>query len=189
MSLLPDEPEDGPDSNPYVHSAGPAILLPADAIGNIVSRTNKLISDHREWLANLPLQNKKDKRQIVAVRQATVENTYVDVVTNATAATCPATITDSIGTTNTTLYGTYAKVARAARDLAREKGYRLHRAAVLQAGRMHWVAVYLDPEKPVRAEDIDTFRDILSARLEDVIGPARVEIVLTASDYTNPVQE
>jgi len=70
MSLLPDEPEDGPDSNPYVHSAGPAILLPADAIGNIVSRTNKLISDHREWLANLPLQNKKDKRQIVAVRQA-----------------------------------------------------------------------------------------------------------------------
>ncbi|MEE2864692.1 MAG: cation transporter [Pseudomonadota bacterium] len=83
----------------------------------------------------------------------------------------------------------YAKVARAARDLAREKGYRLHRAAVLQAGRMHWVAVYLDPEKPVRAEDIDTFRDILSARLEDVIGPARVEIVLTASDYTNPVQE
>ncbi len=84
---------------------------------------------------------------------------------------------------------TYAKVARAARDLAREKGYRLHRAAVLQAGRMHWVAVYLDPEKPVRAEDIDTFRDILSARLEDVIGPARVEIVLTASDYTNPVQE
>ncbi len=84
---------------------------------------------------------------------------------------------------------TYAKVARAARDVAREKGYRLHRAAVLQAGRMHWVAVYLDPEKPVRAEDIDTFRDILSARLEDVIGPARVEIVLTASDYTNPVQE
>ncbi len=38
---------------------------------------------------------------------------------------------------------------------------------------MHWVAVYLDPEKPVRAEDIDTFRDILSARLEDLIGPGK----------------
>ena len=79
---------------------------------------------------------------------------------------------------------TYAKVARAARNLAREKGYRLHRAAVLQAGRMHWVAVYLDPKKPVLAEEIDQFRDLLSNRLEDAIGPARVEVVLTASDST-----
>jgi predicted Co/Zn/Cd cation transporter (cation efflux family) len=79
---------------------------------------------------------------------------------------------------------TYAKVARAARNLAREKGYRLHRAAVLQAGRMHWVAVYLDPKKPVLAEEIDQFRDLLSTRLEDAIGPARVEVVLTASDST-----
>jgi divalent metal cation (Fe/Co/Zn/Cd) transporter len=82
--------------------------------------------------------------------------------------------------------GTYAKVARAARKLAREKGYRLHRAAVLQAGRMHWVAVYLDPDKPVLAGEIDQFRDLLSTRLEDAIGPARVEVVLTASDDTRP---
>ncbi|GAB2183245.1 cation transporter [Roseibium sp. LAB1] len=83
---------------------------------------------------------------------------------------------------------TYAKVARASRDLAREKGYLLHRAAVLQAGRMHWVAVYLDPDKPVRAEDVDHFRDLLSARLEDTIGPARVEVVLTAIDETKPTR-
>ncbi|PVH72244.1 hypothetical protein DL98DRAFT_576926 [Cadophora sp. DSE1049] len=69
MSLLPDEPEDGSDSNPYVHKAGPAILLPAEAIGNIVSRANELISDHREWLANLPLQRQEEKRQIFTAPQ------------------------------------------------------------------------------------------------------------------------
>lgn len=69
MSLLSGEPEDGSDANPYVHSAGPAILLPAEAIGNIVSRANDLISDHREWLANLPLQKEEAKRQIFAVPQ------------------------------------------------------------------------------------------------------------------------
>ncbi|WP_299816740.1 cation transporter [uncultured Roseibium sp.] len=78
--------------------------------------------------------------------------------------------------------GTHAKAARAARDVAREKGYKFHRAAVLQAGRMHWVVVYLDPEQPVRADEVDAFRDALAARLEDRIGPTRLEVVVTASD-------
>lgn len=85
--------------------------------------------------------------------------------------------------------GTHAKVARAARDLAREKQYRFHRAAVLQAGRMHWVVVYLDPEHPIEASAVDTFRDTLAARLEDTVGPTRVEIVITASDGLSPSSE
>jgi len=82
--------------------------------------------------------------------------------------------------------GTHAKVARAARGLAREKGYKFHRAAVLQAGRVHWVVIYLDPESPLLAEDIDAFRDTLAARLEDLIGATRVEIVVTAHDLLKP---
>lgn len=76
--------------------------------------------------------------------------------------------------------GTYAKVARTARTLAREHGYRFHRSAVLQAGRMHWVVIYLDPERPVRAEEIDAFQKALSDKLEQSIGPSRAEIVVTA---------
>ncbi|KAG4427357.1 hypothetical protein IFR05_017160 [Cadophora sp. M221] len=72
MSLLSGEPEDGSDASPYVNSAGPAILLPAEAIGNIVSRANNLISDHRDWLANLPLQKEEAKRQIFAVPQSSL---------------------------------------------------------------------------------------------------------------------
>lgn len=83
---------------------------------------------------------------------------------------------------------TYAKVSRAARDLARENGYKLHRTAVLQAGRMHWVGVYVDPGRPVLAVDVDAFRDLLAARLEDAIGPARVEIMLTARALTKTAQ-
>jgi divalent metal cation (Fe/Co/Zn/Cd) transporter len=81
---------------------------------------------------------------------------------------------------------THAKVARAARDLAREKGYKVQRSAVLQAGRVHWVVVYLDPEQPVRARDVDEFRDALAARLEDLIGATRVEIVVTATGGLAP---
>lgn len=77
---------------------------------------------------------------------------------------------------------TYAKVARVARELAKESGYKLHRAAVLQAGRMHYAAIYIDPLTPVEAADIDHFRDRVSARLEDVVGPTRVEVMITAHD-------
>jgi divalent metal cation (Fe/Co/Zn/Cd) transporter len=84
--------------------------------------------------------------------------------------------------------GTHARVARAARELAREKGYRFHRSAVLQAGRMHWVVVYLDPERPVQAEEIDAFQKALSDRLEALIGPSRAEIVVTAQGRLGPSQ-
>ncbi|MCX2722204.1 cation transporter [Roseibium salinum] len=77
--------------------------------------------------------------------------------------------------------GTYAKVARTARDLAREKGYRFHRAAVLQAGRMHYAAIYLDPQAPVEAADIDAYRDELTERLDRLLGSTRVEVIVTAS--------
>jgi len=74
---------------------------------------------------------------------------------------------------------TVSVVYRAARALAREKGYRFHRAAVLQAGRMHYAAVYINPDRPVEAAEIDEFNDLLSARLEDLVGPTRVEVTIT----------
>lgn len=75
---------------------------------------------------------------------------------------------------------THAKVLRAARDLCSSHGYTLHRVAVLQAGRMHYAAIYLDPEKAVLAEEIDGFQSELSERLEKSLGPARIEIIVTA---------
>ncbi|WP_298986690.1 cation transporter [uncultured Roseibium sp.] len=78
--------------------------------------------------------------------------------------------------------GTHTKATRTARDLAGEYGFHFHRAAVLQAGRMHFVAVYINPERAVVASEIDAYRDTLSARLEDRIGPTRVEVILTAND-------
>nr|WP_280115480.1 cation transporter [Roseibium hamelinense] len=75
---------------------------------------------------------------------------------------------------------TVSAVARASRALAREKGFKFHRAAVLQAGRMHFAGVYIDPQRPVEAREIDTFQETLAARLEDLIGPTRVEVVMTA---------
>ncbi|MHA7772095.1 cation transporter [Roseibium sp. M-1] len=84
--------------------------------------------------------------------------------------------------------GTHAKVARTARDLARENGFRFHRSAVLQAGRMHWVVVYLDPQRPVQAEEIDAFQKALTDKLDVSIGPSRVEIVVTAQGRLAPSQ-
>lgn len=76
--------------------------------------------------------------------------------------------------------GTHAKVLRSARDLCRENGFKLQRSAVLQAGRMHYAAIYTDPGRPVRAEEIDGFQAEMSDRLEEVLGPVRVEIIVTA---------
>lgn len=78
--------------------------------------------------------------------------------------------------------GTYAKVSRIARGLAKEHGYKFHRAAVLQAGRMHFAAVYIDPQKPVEAVEVDQFKDKVAARLEDAVGPTRVEVSVTAQN-------
>ncbi|GAA0772899.1 cation transporter [Roseibium denhamense] len=81
---------------------------------------------------------------------------------------------------------TVGKASRIARKLAKENGYKFHRAAVLQAGRMHFAAVYINPQKPVTAAEMDRFQDLLSARLEDVIGPTRVEVMITARDALAP---
>lgn len=76
---------------------------------------------------------------------------------------------------------TVSPVARAARDLAREMNLKFHRAAVLQAGRMHYAAIYVDAIAPLTGVEVDAYRDKVSARLEDLIGPTRVEVVLTAN--------
>lgn len=56
MSTLSEESDNGSGSSPNVHSAGPEMiqLLPAQAIEKVVVRTNKIISEHRRWLADLP---------------------------------------------------------------------------------------------------------------------------------------
>ncbi|KAK0115679.1 hypothetical protein ONS95_000053 [Cadophora gregata] len=95
MSLLLNEPEDASDSNPYVHKAGPAILLPGEAIGNIVTRANNLISDHREWLANLPLQNVEAKRQLFTVPQ--VDATPISSLNGQIAGPSPLPSPEAIG--------------------------------------------------------------------------------------------
>lgn len=74
---------------------------------------------------------------------------------------------------------TVAKVGRAARALAREHDYKFHRVGVLRAGRTHFAALYLDPQRPTTAQEIDTFQEKAKARLEDVIGPTRTEIIIT----------
>ncbi|MES0882888.1 cation transporter [Roseibium sp. SCP14] len=75
---------------------------------------------------------------------------------------------------------TYAKVARTARALARENNFHVNRVAVLQAGRMHYAAIYVDPGRPILASEIDAFQAAISARLEDKLGPTRVEVIITA---------
>ncbi|KAL2063782.1 hypothetical protein VTL71DRAFT_5587 [Oculimacula yallundae] len=67
MSFQPNDPRDGSTSSPYIHMTSPAILFPAEVIGNIVSRANELITGHREWLSNLPVQKEEAKRQMAAV--------------------------------------------------------------------------------------------------------------------------
>lgn len=74
---------------------------------------------------------------------------------------------------------TVAKASRAGRALAKEHDYKFHRAGVLRAGRMHFAALYLDPQRSVTATEIDTFQEKAKARLEDVIGPTRTEIIIT----------
>lgn len=73
-----------------------------------------------------------------------------------------------------------ATVARTARALARENGFKYQRATVFQAGRMHNAAIYVDPLRPVLATAIDRFQEELSSRLETVLGPTRVEVIITA---------
>lgn len=61
MSLFDEFNKD--ESNSPVQSKGPAVLLPAEAIGNVVTKTNTLILEHRDWLANLPRRKERIKRQ------------------------------------------------------------------------------------------------------------------------------
>lgn len=65
MSLFGKVNNDG--SNSPVQSKGPAIILPAEAIGNVVTKTNTLILEHRDWLANLPQRKERIKRQADAI--------------------------------------------------------------------------------------------------------------------------
>ncbi|CZR68350.1 uncharacterized protein PAC_18249 [Phialocephala subalpina] len=50
-----------------VQSRGPAILLPAEAIGNVVTKTNILINSHRDFLANLDQRDVDTTRTTVSV--------------------------------------------------------------------------------------------------------------------------
>jgi hypothetical protein len=65
MSLLGQVDYHGTDSP--VQSKGPTVLLPHEAIGNVVTKTNNLLMEHRDWLANLPQRKERIKQQANAV--------------------------------------------------------------------------------------------------------------------------
>ena len=50
--ILSDEEQVPP--NVAIQELSPAILMPSQAIGNVVARTNYLLAGHREWLNSLP---------------------------------------------------------------------------------------------------------------------------------------
>lgn len=60
-----DEGDEGLGSNPnvQVQGLGPAILVPSQAIGNVVARTNILLAGHRQWLNSLPQRTVREQRQ------------------------------------------------------------------------------------------------------------------------------
>lgn len=49
--------------NVQVQLLGPAVLVPSQAIGNVVARTNDLLAGHREWLNSLPQRGGEEKLQ------------------------------------------------------------------------------------------------------------------------------
>ena len=74
---------------------------------------------------------------------------------------------------------TVSVVARTARDYAAEYGFQYLRSATQKAGRTHFVVVYIDPKRTVSAAEVDGFWKGLGARLEDRLGPVRMEVVIT----------
>lgn len=74
---------------------------------------------------------------------------------------------------------TVSAVAKTARDYSNEHDFRFLRSATQKAGRGHFVVVYVDPGRAITAAEVDTFWQGLGARLEDRIGPVRMEVVVT----------
>ncbi|MEP4766890.1 MAG: cation transporter [Roseibium sp.] len=74
---------------------------------------------------------------------------------------------------------TVSAVAKTARDYSNEHGFRFLRSATQKAGRNHFVVVYVNPGRQITAAEIDVFWKGLGARLEDRIGPVRMEVVVT----------
>lgn len=74
---------------------------------------------------------------------------------------------------------TVDKVDKAALGFASEHGFHFLRAAVQRAGRTHFIVVFIDAERAVTSKEIDDFRTGFSARLQDLLGAVRLEVVLT----------
>src|SRR4051794_6176108 len=54
MSLQGCQRDEDAQNGVEVQSLGPAILAPAEALHNLVEKSNELISEHRHWLAIFP---------------------------------------------------------------------------------------------------------------------------------------
>jgi hypothetical protein len=70
----------GSNANVQVESLGPAILVPSQAIGNVVARTNGLLAGHREWLDSLPQRNEhqsQNKARDVPASMSTSRTPYL----------------------------------------------------------------------------------------------------------------
>ncbi|MEM7462764.1 MAG: cation transporter [Pseudomonadota bacterium] len=70
-------------------------------------------------------------------------------------------------------------ISRRAKELAGEHGYRFLRAAVQQAGRTRFAVIYVNPKKPVNAQQVDKFWRLLNQQLSEDGGLVRCEVVIT----------
>jgi hypothetical protein len=67
LVISSDDPDtEALESNPNVQvlELGPAILVPSQSIGNVVTRTNSLLAGHREGLNSLPQRAEREKPQL-----------------------------------------------------------------------------------------------------------------------------
>lgn len=77
---------------------------------------------------------------------------------------------------------TVKTVVDAATRFASEREFRFVRAAVQRAGRSHFVVGFVDTGRAVTPREMDDFRSELDRKLTEILGPVRLEIVLTATD-------
>lgn len=71
MSLVSNGGGHGESPEIRVQSLGPAILTPAQEIGNIVAKGNEIVADHREWLAKFPQLEGQVDLQPIAILPST----------------------------------------------------------------------------------------------------------------------
>ncbi|MCG8586191.1 MAG: cation transporter, partial [Pirellulales bacterium] len=74
------------------------------------------------------------------------------------------------------------RVTARTREVLASRDAKIMDVAVMKMGRNFIVIVYLNPSDPYSANDVDVIRHELLAAFKEIIGDAKVEIILTAED-------